>query len=129
MTNEPPNAGRCVSACYYMVRTLKWAASSVGRAPRSQRGGRGFESHAVHHPSPFYDKFMKLIIDTVARTLTTLDGGSERTRPLYSKDAWEAISLQWVRVGWSLGSYYNFSWFGRPILQLPEDLVRLRRSE
>src|SRR5271154_3570237 len=25
-----------------------WAASSVGRAPRSQRGGRGFESHAVH---------------------------------------------------------------------------------
>ena len=27
-----------------------WAASSVGRAPRSQRGGRGFESHAVHQP-------------------------------------------------------------------------------
>ena len=25
------------------------AASSAGRAPRSQRGGRGFESHAVHH--------------------------------------------------------------------------------
>ncbi len=25
-----------------------WAASSVGRAPRSQRGGRGFEPHAVH---------------------------------------------------------------------------------
>jgi hypothetical protein len=25
-----------------------WAASSVGRAPRSQRGGRGFESPAVH---------------------------------------------------------------------------------
>ena len=27
----------------------KWAASSVGRAPRSQRGGRGFDPHAVHH--------------------------------------------------------------------------------
>ena len=26
------------------------AASSAGRAPRSQRGGRGFESLAVHHP-------------------------------------------------------------------------------
>ena len=25
-----------------------WAASSVGRAPRSQCGGRGFKSHAVH---------------------------------------------------------------------------------
>jgi len=69
---------------------------------------------------------MKLIIDTAARTLTTVVGSSERTQPLYSKDAWEAISLQWVRVGWSLGSYYNFSWFGHPILQLPEDLVRLQ---
>ena len=29
---------------------LKWAASSVGRAQRSQRWGRGFESHAVHQP-------------------------------------------------------------------------------
>ena len=27
---------------------MLWAASSAGRAPRSQRGGRGFESHAVH---------------------------------------------------------------------------------
>jgi len=69
---------------------------------------------------------MKLIIDTAARTLTTVEGASERTQPLYSKAAWEAISLQWVRLGWSLGSYYNFSWFGRPILQLPEDLVRLQ---
>src|ERR1700674_5816373 len=69
---------------------------------------------------------MKLISDTAARTLTTVEGASERTRPLYSKEAWEAISLQWVRVGWSLASYYNFSWFGRPILQLPEDLVRLQ---
>jgi cephalosporin hydroxylase len=55
-----------------------------------------------------------------------MEGGSEHTQPLFSKDAWAAISLQWVRVGWSLGSYYNFSWFGRPILQLPEDLVRLQ---
>jgi Phosphofructokinase len=28
-----------------------WAASSVGRAPRSQCGGRGFEPRAVHQPS------------------------------------------------------------------------------
>jgi cephalosporin hydroxylase len=69
---------------------------------------------------------MKLIIDTAAGTLTTENAGSERTQPLYSKEAWEAISLQWVRLGWSLGTYYNFSWFGRPILQLPEDLVRLQ---
>ena len=27
---------------------VKWARSSGGRAPRSQRGGRGFDSHRVH---------------------------------------------------------------------------------
>ena len=32
-----------------IVKSLTWAASSVGRAPRSQRGGRGFKSRAVHH--------------------------------------------------------------------------------
>ena len=30
----------------------EWAASSVGRARRSQRRGRGFESHAVHQSLP-----------------------------------------------------------------------------
>jgi hypothetical protein len=28
---------------------LQWACSSVGRAPRSQRGGQGFEPPHVHH--------------------------------------------------------------------------------
>src|SRR5438105_3734998 len=31
---------------------LQWAASSVGRAPRSQRGGREFEPPAVHQNFP-----------------------------------------------------------------------------
>ena len=69
---------------------------------------------------------MKIIIDTAARNLTTVDGGSERTCNLYSKAAFEAISREWVRVGWSLRYYNNFSWFGHAVLQLPEDLVRLQ---
>jgi cephalosporin hydroxylase len=69
---------------------------------------------------------VKIIIDTAAGSLTTVDGGSERSLNLYSKAAFEAISLQWVRVGWSLRYYHNFSWFGRPVLQLPEDLIRLQ---
>ena len=31
-----------------------------------------------------------------------------------------------MRVGWSLSYYYTFTWGGLPILQLPEDLVRLQ---
>jgi cephalosporin hydroxylase len=71
-------------------------------------------------------KLMKLIIDTDARTLTTLRDDSESTEGLYTKAAYEAISLQWLRIGWSLRCYHNYSWFGSPILQLPEDLVRLQ---
>jgi cephalosporin hydroxylase len=69
---------------------------------------------------------VKIIIDTAARNLTTVDGGSEHTCNLFSKAAFETISREWVRVGWSLRYYHNFSWFGHAVLQLPEDLVRLQ---
>ena len=52
--------------------------------------------------------------------------GGILTKRRTSRDAFEAISLQWVRVGWGLRYYHNFSWFGHPILQLPEDLMRLQ---
>ena len=83
-------------------------------------------SRALCAPCPRYNGRVKIIIDTAAGSLTTVDGGSERALNLYSKAAFEAISLQWVRVGWSLRYYHNFSWFGRPVLQLPEDLIRLQ---
>ncbi len=69
---------------------------------------------------------MKIVIDTGARTLTQVVDGAETRHPLFSKEAFEALSREWVRVGWSLKYYHNFSWFGLPILQLPEDLVRLQ---
>ena len=69
---------------------------------------------------------MKFVIDTTARTLTTQDDAAEKTLSLYSKEAFETLSLQWVRTGWSLGYYHTFSWFGLPVLQLPEDLVRVQ---
>jgi cephalosporin hydroxylase len=69
---------------------------------------------------------MKIVIDTTARTLTRQEGGSETTMGLFTREAFEILSLEWVRVGWSLQYYHNFTWFGLPILQLPEDLLRLQ---
>ena len=69
---------------------------------------------------------MKLVIDTTLGTMTRVEGGAETSLPLYSKEAFEALSLEWVRVGWSLKYYHNFTWFGLPILQLPEDVIRLQ---
>ena len=60
---------------------------------------------------------MKIVIDTEARTLTKAIDGSETSIGLFTKHAFEALSREWVRVGWSLKYYHNFSWFGLPILQ------------
>jgi cephalosporin hydroxylase len=43
--------------------------------------------------------------------------------PLYSPQAFEAISALWVKMGWANKYSYQFSWMGRPIIQLPEDLL------
>jgi cephalosporin hydroxylase len=69
---------------------------------------------------------MKLTIDTEARTLATEDQGTVRTLPLYSKEAFELISHQWLKVGWDQKYPYTFSWMGRPIIQLPEDMLRMQ---
>jgi cephalosporin hydroxylase len=69
---------------------------------------------------------MKIVIDTTAQTLTQVNGAAEKTLGLFSKEAFETLSLAWVRVGWSLQYYHNFTWFGLPVLQLPEDLLRLQ---
>jgi cephalosporin hydroxylase len=69
---------------------------------------------------------MRLILDTVERTLVEESDGRSRTLDLYSKDAFELISRQWLRVGWNEKYPYTFSWMGRPIIQLPEDMIRIQ---
>lgn len=66
---------------------------------------------------------MKITIDTTAQTLT-VDGGSGM--PLYSREAFELLSHEWLRVGWNQKYTYTFSWLGRPVIQLPEDLMRVQ---
>lgn len=66
------------------------------------------------------------MIDTVERTLTRQSDGLESKIDLFTKEAFEALSLEWVRLGWSLQYYHTFSWFGLPVLQLPEDMIRMQ---
>ncbi len=63
---------------------------------------------------------MKLSIDTQARTLER-DG---QAFDLYGKEAFEALSELWIRLGWNQKYTYTFSWLGVPIIQLPEDMIR-----
>ena len=68
------------------------------------------------------------MIDTAAATLTRQEdsGAGEETLGLFTQEAFEALSREWIRVGWSLKYYHTFTWFGLPVLQLPEDLLRLQ---
>ncbi len=68
---------------------------------------------------------MKLVIDTDVGTLTDTDGSS-RPLNLYSREAFEILSREWVRVGWDQKYPYTFSWMGRPVIQLPEDMIRIQ---
>jgi cephalosporin hydroxylase len=67
---------------------------------------------------------MKLTIDTESSTLAIEGDAEARTLPLYSREAFEALSRQWVRVGWNQKYQYTFTWLGRPVIQLPEDMLR-----
>jgi cephalosporin hydroxylase len=68
----------------------------------------------------------RIVIDTEAKTLVVEDGGSTTSLPLYSDEAFEIVSRQWVKVGWNQKYPYTFTWMGRPLIQLPEDLVRIQ---
>lgn len=41
-------------------------------------------------------------------------------------EAFEVISRAWLRAGWDAKYVYSFTWMGRPIIQLPEDMVRIQ---
>jgi cephalosporin hydroxylase len=69
---------------------------------------------------------MQIHIDTDRRTLTINNHGIASSLPLYSREAFEVISQQWINVGWDQKYPYTFSWFGRPVIQLPEDIIRIQ---
>jgi cephalosporin hydroxylase len=65
-------------------------------------------------------------IDDADGTVRIHDDGDVRDVPLYSPEGFGVLSDLWVKVGWDQKYPYTFSWLGRPIIQLPEDIVRLQ---
>jgi cephalosporin hydroxylase len=45
---------------------------------------------------------------------------------LNSPEAFAIISRAWLRVGWDTKYVYGFTWLGRPVIQLPEDMLRIQ---
>jgi len=69
---------------------------------------------------------MKLIIDTEEGKLIQEIDGHHRILGLYTDEAFELISEQWLKVSWNQKYSYTFTWMGRPIIQIPEDIIRIQ---
>ena len=69
---------------------------------------------------------MKLTIATDSRQLIEHTADGERVHPLYSPAAFALLTRQWLRVGWAQKYSYSYTWLGRPIIQLPQDMVRMQ---
>ena len=48
------------------------------------------------------------------------------TYAMATPEAFSIISQAWLRSGWDNKHVYSFSWLGRPIIQLPEDMFRIQ---
>jgi cephalosporin hydroxylase len=60
------------------------------------------------------------------QTVTVVTDGQRREYDIDTPEGFEIVSRLWLRSGWGNKYVYSFTWLGRPMIQLPEDLVRLQ---
>jgi cephalosporin hydroxylase len=70
------------------------------------------------------DKRIEIDFEREAVIITGAAGCA--TFALNTPEAFAAISRAWLRSGWDAKYVYSFTWLGRPIIQLPEDLIRIQ---
>jgi cephalosporin hydroxylase len=67
-----------------------------------------------------------ITIDMQTGTVRTSGAEGETTHAIGSPEAFGLISKAWLRSGWDAKYVYGFSWMGRPVIQLPEDMIRIQ---
>jgi cephalosporin hydroxylase len=51
---------------------------------------------------------------------------NEKEYGIGTPEAFKIISDAWLRSGWDTKYVYSFAWLGRPVIQLPEDMIRIQ---
>ncbi len=69
---------------------------------------------------------MNYTIDTTSAVIAVDRDGDVANVPLYSTEGFELLSDLWLKVGWNEKHSYTFTWMGIPVIQMPEDLVRIQ---
>lgn len=67
-----------------------------------------------------------ITVDLENNSVSTKEGDEEKTYDLSTPEAFALLSKVWLRAGWDAKYVYSFTWMGRPMIQLPEDMLRLQ---
>jgi len=67
-----------------------------------------------------------ITIDPDRGSVIVQRGRKEEVYDIGTPEAFGIISALWLRTGWDTKYVYGFSWMGRPIIQLPEDMIRIQ---
>ena len=67
-----------------------------------------------------------ITVDLEQGTVTVDHNGTTRQYNIDTPEAFKIVSDIWLRAGWDNKYVYSFTWLGRPIIQLPEDMIRLQ---
>lgn len=71
-------------------------------------------------------KIKKLLVDLEEGQVTIEGEAGSVTYPVGTQEAFLAISQAWLRSGWDTKYVYSFTWLGRPLIQLPEDMIHIQ---
>ena len=67
-----------------------------------------------------------MIIIDGNKVIVSHNGDDREEFDIGSPEAFRVLSRLWLRSGWDNKYVYSFTWLGRPIIQLPEDMIRLQ---
>ncbi len=67
-----------------------------------------------------------ITIDMKTAQVIVQDEKGSMTYGMNTPEAFSAISNAWLRCGWDTKYVYSFTWLGRPIIQLPDDMFRIQ---
>lgn len=67
-----------------------------------------------------------ITIDADKLIVSAGSDGEKHEYHIGSPEAFRILSQLWLRSGWDNKYVYSFTWLGRPIIQLPEDMMRLQ---
>lgn len=67
-----------------------------------------------------------ITVDPQKGTVSVEEDGKTATYKLDTPEAFALISQVWLRAGWDNKHVYSFTWMGQPVIQLPEDMLRIQ---